>query len=113
MRGKSYDAEAMVATDGHLDREVTSMHRRFTSFVAHVLVAFVPALGLVMAVGAGTASAAHNPVNARAAALAALKHLEIGEHATNHPLPGHSPRVKGASESTNWAGYADTKTSGK
>ena len=113
MRGKSYDAEAMVATDGHLDREVTSMHRRFTSFVAHVLVACVPALGLVMAVGAGTASAAHNPVNARAAALAALKHLEIGEHATNHPLPGHSPRVKGASASTNWAGYADTKTSGK
>jgi Peptidase A4 family len=88
------------------------MHRRFTSFVAHVLVACVPVLGLVMAVGAGTASAAHNPVNARAAALAALKHLKIGQHATNQPLPGHSVRVKGAA-STNWAGYADAKTSGK
>src|SRR6266513_1271039 len=31
-------------------REATSMHRRFTSFVAHVLVACVPVLGLVMAV---------------------------------------------------------------
>lgn len=89
------------------------MHRRFTSFVAHVLVACVPVLGLVVAAGAGTASAAHNPVNARAAALAALKHLKIGSHATNHPLPGHSVRVKGAALSTNWAGFADTKTSSK
>jgi hypothetical protein len=89
------------------------MHRRFTSFVAHVLVACVPVLGLVMAVGAGTASAARNPVNARAAALAALKHLKIGQHATNQPLPGHSElRIKGA-VSTNWAGYVDKKTSGK
>jgi Peptidase A4 family len=88
------------------------MHRRFTSFVAHVLVACVPVLGLVMAVGAGTASAAHRPVNARAAALTALKHLKIGQHATNHPVPGHSARVKGEA-STNWAGYADTQTSGK
>src|SRR5205085_9114783 len=64
-------------------REATSMHRRFTSFVAHVLVACVPVLGLVMAVGAGTASAAHSPVNARAAALAALRHLKIGQHPTN------------------------------
>jgi hypothetical protein len=70
-------------------------------------------LGLVMAVGAGTASAAHSPVNARAAALAALKHLKIGQHATNMPLPGHSVRVKGAAVSSNWAGYADTHTSAK
>jgi hypothetical protein len=87
------------------------MHRRFPSFVAHVLVACVPVLGLVMAVGAGTASASHKPVNARAAALAALEHLKIGEHATNHPFPGHSVRVKGAAMSTNWSGYVDTKTS--
>jgi hypothetical protein len=88
------------------------MHRRFTSFVARVLVACVPVLGLVMAAGAGTASAAHSPVNARAAALAALKHLKVGQHATNHPL-GHSARVKGALLSNNWAGYANTKTSSK
>jgi len=89
------------------------MHRRFTSLVAHVLVACVPVLGLVLAAGAGTASAAHSPVNARATALAALKHLKIGSHATNHPLPGHSVRVKAAELSTNWAGFADTKTSGR
>lgn len=88
------------------------MHRRFTSFVAHVLVACVPVLGLVMAAGAGTASAAHSPVNARAAALAALKHLKIGQHPTNHPLPGQSLRIKGAT-SANWAGYADSKASAK
>jgi hypothetical protein len=102
-----------VAIDGHLEREAISMHRRFTSFAAHVLVACVPALGLAMAVGAGTASAARSPVNARTAALAALRHLKVGEHATDHPLPGRSVRVKGATTSTNWAGYADTKTSGK
>jgi hypothetical protein len=88
------------------------MHRRFTSFVVRVLVACVPVLGLVMAAGAGTASAAHSPVNARAAALAALKHLKIGQHATNHPL-GHTARVKGAALSNNWAGFTDTKTSAK
>jgi Peptidase A4 family len=102
-----------VAIDGHLEREAISMHRRFTSFAAHVLVACVPALGLAAAVGAGTASAARSPVNARAAALAALQHLKIGEHATDQPLPGQSVRVKGATTSGNWAGYADTKTSGK
>jgi len=89
------------------------MHRRFTSFVVRVLVACVPVLGLVVAAGAGTASAAHSPVNARAAALAALKHLKVGDHATNHPFPGHSVRVKGAAFSTNWAGFADTKTSSR
>lgn len=92
------------------------MHRRFTSFAAHVLVACLPVLGLVMAVGAGAASAARSPVNARAAALAALQHLKIGEHDTNHLLPGHSVRAKGAPvkvQSGNWSGYADTKTSGK
>jgi len=89
------------------------MHRRFTSFWARVLVACVPVLGLVMAAGTGTASAAHSPVNARAAALAALKHLKIGQHATNHPFPGHSVRVKGQSTSTNWAGYSETQASSK
>lgn len=110
---KSYDAGGTVAPNGHLERKATSMHRRFTSFAAHVLVACLPVLSLVMAVGAGTASAARSPVNARAAALAALAHLKIGEHATDHPLPGQSVRVKGAKLSTNWAGYANTKTSGK
>src|SRR5437763_17036510 len=87
------------------------MHRRLISFVAHVLAACVPVLGLVMAVGAGTASAARTPVNDRAAALAALEHLKIGEHGTDHAVLGHSVRAK--AQSTNWSGYADTQTSSR
>src|SRR6201984_485209 len=112
MRVQKLRCGGTVAIDGHLKREVTSMHRRFTSFVAHVLVACVPVLGLVMAVGAGTASAAHSPVNARAAALAALKHLKIGKYPTDHVDSGHSVNAR-AQQSSNWSGYADTKTSSK
>jgi len=89
------------------------MHRRFRSFTARALVACVPALGLAMAVGAGTASAARTPVNARAAAArAALEHLRIGQHAVMHQV-GRAVLVKGAPtqvQSTNWSGYADTAT---
>ncbi len=99
---------------GHLKREaIPPMHRRFTSLAARVLVACLPALGLVMAVGAGTASASRTPASARAAALAVLEHLKIGEDGTNH-LVGQS--VGGAPKhvtSQNWSGYADIKTSGK
>ena len=87
------------------------MHRRFTSFVAHVLAACVPVLGLAVAVGAGPASAARAPVNARTAALAALKHLKIGEHGTDHAVLGRSVRAR--AQSTNWSGYADTQTSSR
>jgi len=88
------------------------MHR--LSFAARVLLACVPALGLV-AVGAGTASASGAPPNARAAAIRALEHLRIGQHATNHVVR-HSASVKGAPvqvQSSNWSGYADTATSSK
>jgi hypothetical protein len=64
-----------------------------------------------MFAGAGAASAAQAPVNARAAAVAALKHLMIGEHGTDHVLSGQSVKIKGAPtkvKSTNWSGYADT-----
>jgi hypothetical protein len=66
--------------------------------------------------GAGAASAARTPPNPRAAALAALEHLMIGQHATNHLLPGRSAGPKGAPvqvRSSNWSGYADTTTSSK
>jgi hypothetical protein len=89
------------------------MLRRFPTFTARALVACVPVLGLVMAVGAGTASAARTPANARAAAAkAALEHLRIGQHAVMHQV-GRAVLVKGAPaqvQSTNWAGYADTAT---
>jgi hypothetical protein len=89
------------------------MHRRFPSIAARALLACVPALGLVMAVGVSTASAAQTPANAPvAAARAFLQHLRIGQHAVNHQV-GHSVRVKGVPtqvQSTNWSGYADTTT---
>ena len=88
------------------------MHR--LSFAARVLLACVPALGLV-AVGAGTASASGAPPNARAAAIRALEHLRIGQHATNHPV-GRSASAAGAPtqvQSSNWSGYADTATTSK
>jgi hypothetical protein len=89
------------------------MRRRFPSFAARTLLACVPALGLVMAVGAGTASAARTPANARAAAAReVLEHLLVGNHALNH-MVGHAVSVKPALvkvKSTNWSGYADTHT---
>ena len=92
------------------------MHRRFPSFTARALVACVPVLGLVMAVGTGTASASRTPANpGAAAARALLEHLKIGQHAVNHQV-GPAIRVKGAPtkvKSANWSGYADTATSAK
>jgi Peptidase A4 family len=73
----------------------------------------VPVLGLVMAVGAGTASAARTPANARAAAAReVLEHLLVGNHALNQ-MVGHAASVKGLVKvnSSNWGGYADIKTS--
>jgi peptidase A4-like protein len=85
------------------------MHR--LSLAARVLLACVPALGLVT-VGAGTALAGGAPPNARAAAIRALDHLMIGQHATNHVV-GHSASVAGTPkqiQSSNWSAYADTAT---
>jgi Peptidase A4 family len=57
---------------------------------------------------AGTA-ARPSPAAARAAALATIKRLAIGQHSTDQRLHGTS-RVSGLSQvdSTNWSGYADT-----
>jgi hypothetical protein len=78
------------------------------------LMACVPAIGLVTAfspaAGASTAARGTAP-SARAAAVAraALRHLEIGQHATDHRLSGHA-QLKGLTQvrSSNWSGYADT-----
>jgi hypothetical protein len=79
--------------------------------------ACVPVLGLFMAVSpaAGASTAGVHPsrqARAAAAARAALKRLMVGQHATDHRVPGHHARVKGLSQvqSTNWSGYADTST---
>jgi Peptidase A4 family len=91
------------------------MHRRFPRLLSAALVACVPVLGLVVAVGpaAGASTAgAHLAQHARAAAAAraALTRLMVGQHGTDHRVPGHHPRLKGLSQvqSGNWSGYADT-----
>jgi Peptidase A4 family len=93
------------------------MHRRSARLLPVALMACVPVLGLVMAfspAAGATTVGAHPSQNARAAAVAraALKRLMVGQHATNHRVPGHHSRIKGLSQvqSTNWSGYADTST---
>lgn len=97
------------------------MHPRLPSVVSRSALAGASALGLLVALGTGTAAAAahpaatHGSANARAIALAFLKHLKIGEHGTNHAVTGHmAVSTTGATKvkSTNWSGYADDNTSG-
>ena len=81
------------------------------------LAACLPVLGLLLAFSpsAGASTASHTSPHARAiaAAIAALKQLKIGDHATNHAA-GHRAKVNGLTQvtSTNWAGYADDNTAG-
>lgn len=93
------------------------MHRRSARLLSIASTACVPVLGLVMAfspaAGASTVGA-HPSQSARAAAAAraALKRLMVGQHGTDHRVPGHHTRIKGLSQvqSGNWSGYADTGT---
>ncbi len=85
------------------------------SFRARALLACVPVAGLVMLAGAGAASAAHAPVNTRAAARAALEHFLAGWHPANHAVGGHVVLGTGLKQvkSSNWSGYADDNSTGK
>ena len=90
------------------------MHR-LPRILTCAMIAVLPAFGLTA--GLSTAASASPvgttarpaPAGADAMALAIIKHLRVGQHATDHRLPGVS-RVKGLSQaqSTNWSGYADT-----
>jgi hypothetical protein len=90
------------------------MHRRTPRLLACSFAACAPVLGLVIAVAPG-ASAASSPASAHARALAAaraaIRHLSVGQHATDHAV-GHASRFKALTQvqSTNWSGYADTTT---
>ena len=91
------------------------MHRHLPRLLSAALVACVPVLGLVMAgsPAAGASTAGTHPAphaRAAAAARAALTRLMVGQHGTDHRVPGHRLRVKGLSQvqSGNWSGYADT-----
>jgi hypothetical protein len=89
------------------------MHRRLPRLLVGSLMASVPVIGLLTALssaaGASTASAAPS-ARAIAEARAAIEHLKIGMHGTDHWVSGHGLKVKGLTQvsSTNWSGYADT-----
>jgi Peptidase A4 family len=91
------------------------MHRRFPRLLTCTIAACAPVLGLVIAVtpgaSAATSSSASTYAQALAAARAAIRHLSVGQHATDHAV-GHASRFQGLTQvqSTNWSGYADTST---
>lgn len=89
------------------------MQRRIPRLLVSSLIACLPLAGLLAALGPAAGAAAAAPASARAAALAELRHLMVGQHATDHRV-GHSVRVNGLNQvqSTNWSGYADDNSAG-
>jgi hypothetical protein len=91
------------------------MQRRIPRLFLGTLAACVPALGLLVAIGpaAGAVTGA-GPAGARAAAVAAIRHLTVGQHPTDHRVPGHVSHFGGLTQvqSTNWSGYADDNSAG-
>jgi hypothetical protein len=77
------------------------MHRRLPRLAVYPLVACLPVLGLLLAfsppAGASTASHASPRARALAAALAELKQLNIGQHATDHAT-GHAVKIQGLTQ---------------
>ncbi len=76
-----------------------------------VLLACLPAAGMLLTFGsaAGASTAATPSAQAAANARALLHNLSVGQHSANQRVAGHSARIKGLSQvsSTNWSGYAD------
>jgi hypothetical protein len=90
------------------------MHR-VRKFLLYPAIAIVPALGMMMGFGsAAGASTAGTPATHEAAAAAiaraAIKQLDIGQHATDQTASRSAHGLKGLTQvnSTNWSGYADT-----
>ncbi|HEY2128638.1 MAG TPA: G1 family glutamic endopeptidase [Streptosporangiaceae bacterium] len=79
-----------------------------------VLLACLPAAGMLLTFGsaAGASTAATPSAQAAANARALLHNLSVGQHSANQRVAGHSARIKGLSQvsSTNWSGYADTSS---
>jgi len=89
------------------------MQRRIPRLVAGALIACVPAVGLLAAFSPAAGAATAPPAGARAAALAELRHMLVGQHPTDHRV-GRAVRVQGLNQvqSTNWSGYADDNSKG-
>jgi hypothetical protein len=84
---------------------------RLPRLLSRSLAALVPAAGLcIAAIPAASAATTPPSQTARAIAVAAIRHLSIGQHGTDHRVRAHVARIKGLSQvqSTNWSGYADT-----
>jgi len=94
------------------------MHRRLPALLTRSLLVCGPALGLVIAIAPAAGATASSPATlharAVAAARAAIRHLSVGQHATDHAVPGHAVAIKGLTQvqSTNWSGYADNNSAG-
>src|SRR5690242_8007492 len=92
------------------------MRRRLPRLLSCSIAACAPVLGLVIAVAPGasaaTSASSSSYAHALAAARAALRHMSVGEHATNHGIFSHTHHARGLTQvqSTNWSGYADTST---
>jgi Peptidase A4 family len=93
------------------------MHR-LPKLLTCTLAACAPVIGLTLGFSpVASASPAHATAHTRAEALAfaraALQHLSVGQHATNHAVQGHELRLQGTTDvsSTNWSGYANTSES--
>jgi hypothetical protein len=77
-----------------------------------VLLACLPAAGMLLTFGsaAGASTAATPSAQAAANARALLHNLSVGQHSANQRVAGHAAKIKGLTQvqSTNWSGYADT-----
>jgi Peptidase A4 family len=93
------------------------MHRRVPRLALYPLAAGLPVLSLLLAFSppASAGPAGHVSAHSRAlaAAIAELKQLKVGQHATDHAV-GHAVKIRGLTQvqSTNWSGYADDNTAG-
>jgi hypothetical protein len=99
------------------------MYPRHLRLPFRSLMACASALGLVLAISpaAGASTTTHPALTraslqarAAAAARAALRHLSVGQHATDHRVSGHTLLSNGTTQvhSTNWSGYADDNSAG-
>jgi hypothetical protein len=94
------------------------MNSRRSRLLIFTLAACAPAIGLVAAAPAASAATSGHHLSARAEALIHarnfLRQLKIGQHGTDHRVPGHARSIDGLTQvqSTNWSGYADDNTAG-
>ncbi|HEY9242802.1 MAG TPA: G1 family glutamic endopeptidase [Streptosporangiaceae bacterium] len=77
-----------------------------------VLLACLPAAGMLLTFGpaAGASTAATHSAQAAANARALLHNLSVGQHSADQRVAGHATKIEGLTQvqSTNWSGYADT-----